>query len=255
MSFSGSSDSRWISCATIRLAISSFDRAAEEDDPLAEQPAVDVERALPAGVCSTHHRHQRHHALLVSRIYATDRLRVQTLADVQPCGLREAPPLRPRTRRGAAMPSVTRSITLDAAPEQVWEAITDEALLRDVARPRRSSSIRARRGEIVCRYEDGEERRGEVSLVEDGRAPRLHLAPRRRRREPGRARSPRPSPAARRLTVVETRRGAARASGRGRLEPAPREPAALPGEPCLRLAAAPAPTPSSTPSPSRRGGA
>src|SRR5436190_21999608 len=63
------------------------------------------------------------------------------------------------------MPAVTRSITLDAAPEEVWDAITDQSLLRewlasDVAFEPYEG------GEVECRYEDGEVRRGHVSHVE-----------------------------------------------------------------------------------------
>ena len=64
------------------------------------------------------------------------------------------------------MPSVTRSITLDAAPEEVWDAITDESLLREWLAP--DVALEPREGgEVECRYEDGEVRRGEVSLVEE----------------------------------------------------------------------------------------
>ena len=42
MSLSGSSPSRYSSCAVMRLATSSFDVGAEEDDALLEQPVVDV---------------------------------------------------------------------------------------------------------------------------------------------------------------------------------------------------------------------
>jgi uncharacterized protein YndB with AHSA1/START domain len=64
------------------------------------------------------------------------------------------------------MPAVSRSITLDAAPEEVWDAITDEARLREWLAP--DVALEAREGgEIECRYEDGEVRRGEVSLVEE----------------------------------------------------------------------------------------
>jgi uncharacterized protein YndB with AHSA1/START domain len=62
--------------------------------------------------------------------------------------------------------TVERAIVLDADPRQVWEAITDESLLREwlaeyvELEPREG-------GEVRCRYEDGEERRGEVELVEE----------------------------------------------------------------------------------------
>ncbi len=50
---------------------------------------------------------------------------------------------------------------------EVWEAITDVVAAERVAGRRRSSSSRARAARSVCRYEDGEERRGEVELVEE----------------------------------------------------------------------------------------
>ena len=84
------------------------------------------------------------------------------------------------------MPAVTRSITLDAAPEEVWDAITDESLLREWLAP--DVAFEAREGaEVECRYRGrrGAPRRG---LARRGsRTPRLHLDPGRARREPGRA--------------------------------------------------------------------
>ena len=38
----------------------------------------------------------------------------------------------PRSERGpASAESVTRSVELDAAPAEVWDALTEEALLRE----------------------------------------------------------------------------------------------------------------------------
>ena len=72
------------------------------------------------------------------------------------------------------MPASTRSITLDAAPEEVWDAITDESLLREWLAP--DVALEAREGgELECRYEDGEVRRGEVCARRGGRTPRLHV--------------------------------------------------------------------------------
>ena len=56
MSASGSSASRKSNCATTRFADARLDFAAEEDDPLAEQPREDVERALEAAVGLDDHR-------------------------------------------------------------------------------------------------------------------------------------------------------------------------------------------------------
>lgn len=60
---------------------------------------------------------------------------------------------------------MNRSIELDAAPAEVWDALTEEALLAEWLAD--EVEIEAEPGgEIVCRYADGEERRGEVELVE-----------------------------------------------------------------------------------------
>jgi uncharacterized protein YndB with AHSA1/START domain len=62
--------------------------------------------------------------------------------------------------------TVERSILLPAPPEQVWEALTDAAVLAEWLAD--EVEIEAREGgELVCRYEDGTERRGEVELVEE----------------------------------------------------------------------------------------
>jgi uncharacterized protein YndB with AHSA1/START domain len=61
---------------------------------------------------------------------------------------------------------VSRSVELDAAPTEVWDALTEEALLGEWLAD--EVEIEAEPGgEIVCRYADGEERRGEVELVEE----------------------------------------------------------------------------------------
>jgi uncharacterized protein YndB with AHSA1/START domain len=62
--------------------------------------------------------------------------------------------------------TVERAILLDATPEEVWEALTDEAALREWLAP--AVELEPREGgELLCRYEDGEERRGEVELIEE----------------------------------------------------------------------------------------
>jgi uncharacterized protein YndB with AHSA1/START domain len=62
--------------------------------------------------------------------------------------------------------TVTRSVVLDAPPREVWEALTDESALSEWLAP--EVELEAREGgEVLCRYEDGEERRGEVELVEE----------------------------------------------------------------------------------------
>jgi uncharacterized protein YndB with AHSA1/START domain len=63
-------------------------------------------------------------------------------------------------------PGVTRSVDLDAAPAQVWDALTEAALLAEWLADEVEIDPEPG-GEIVCRYADGEERRGEVELVEE----------------------------------------------------------------------------------------
>ena len=62
--------------------------------------------------------------------------------------------------------TVTRTVVLAAAAERVWEAITDPAALSEWLAPEVELEAHTG-GEIVCRFEDGEERRGEVELVEE----------------------------------------------------------------------------------------
>lgn len=79
--------------------------------------------------------------------------------------------------------TVSRSILLDAPPEQIWEAIVDpDALAEWLADEVELEAHEG--GEVVCRYEDGEERRGEVLLVEE--AERLAFQWRREGGEPSR---------------------------------------------------------------------
>jgi uncharacterized protein YndB with AHSA1/START domain len=73
----------------------------------------------------------------------------------------------PRSEAGpAAAQSVTRSVELDAPPAEVWDALTEEALLGEWLADEVDLEVEPG-GEIVCRYADGEERRGEVELVEE----------------------------------------------------------------------------------------
>ena len=69
--------------------------------------------------------------------------------------------------------TVARSVLLAAAPEQVWEAITDERALSEWLAPEVELEPHEG-GEIVCRYDDGEERRGEVELIEDAERLAFH---------------------------------------------------------------------------------
>jgi uncharacterized protein YndB with AHSA1/START domain len=61
---------------------------------------------------------------------------------------------------------VSRSVELDAAPAEVWDALTEDALLAEWLADEVELEAEPG-GEIVCRYADGEERRGEVELVEE----------------------------------------------------------------------------------------
>jgi hypothetical protein len=97
---------------------------------------------------------------------------------------------------------VTRSVELDAAPAEVWDALTEDALLAEWLAD--EVEIEAEPGgEIVCRYADGEERRGEVELVEE--AERLAWSWRRDGGAPSRVELVLDAVAERtRLTVIET---------------------------------------------------
>jgi uncharacterized protein YndB with AHSA1/START domain len=69
--------------------------------------------------------------------------------------------------------TVSRSVLLEAPPEEVWEAITDAAALSEWLAAEVELEPREG-GEIVCRYADGEERRGEVELVEEAERLAFH---------------------------------------------------------------------------------
>jgi uncharacterized protein YndB with AHSA1/START domain len=79
--------------------------------------------------------------------------------------------------------TVTRSVLLDSAPTEVWQALTDEAALSEWLASEVELEPREG-GSVLCRYEDGSERRGEVELVEE--AERLAFRWRREGGEPSR---------------------------------------------------------------------
>lgn len=113
----------------------------------------------------------------------------------------------PRSERGPAAERadaerVSRSVELDAAPAEVWDALTEEALLAEWLAD--EVEIEAEPGgSIVCRYADGEERRGEVELVEE--AERLAWSWRREDGGPSRVELVLDAVAEHtRLTVIET---------------------------------------------------
>jgi uncharacterized protein YndB with AHSA1/START domain len=97
---------------------------------------------------------------------------------------------------------VTRSVELDAAPAEVWDALIEDALLAEWLADEVELEAEPG-GEIVCRYADGEERRGEVELVEE--AERLAWNWRREGGAPSRVELVLDAVADRtRLTVIET---------------------------------------------------
>jgi uncharacterized protein YndB with AHSA1/START domain len=100
--------------------------------------------------------------------------------------------------------TVTRSVLLPAAPAEVWEALTEESALREWLAAEVEIDPREG-GELVCRYEDGEERHGEVELVDE--AERLAFHWRREGGEPSRVEFLVDAVAdGTRLTVIETAR-------------------------------------------------
>jgi uncharacterized protein YndB with AHSA1/START domain len=110
--------------------------------------------------------------------------------------------------------TVARSVLLEAAPERVWEAITDERALSEWLAPEVELEPHEG-GEVVCRYEGGEERRGEVELVEEAERLAFHW----RRQEAGPSRVEfvvNAVAGGTRLTVVETRPRRADLSTQGR---------------------------------------
>lgn len=98
--------------------------------------------------------------------------------------------------------AVRRSVELDAAPAEVWDALIEDALLGEWLAD--EVELQAEPGgEIVCRYANGEERRGEVELVEE--AERLAWSWRRDGGESTRVELVLDAVAERtRLTVIET---------------------------------------------------
>jgi uncharacterized protein YndB with AHSA1/START domain len=105
-------------------------------------------------------------------------------------------------REPADAEQVRRSVELDAAPAEVWDALTEEALLGEWLADEVELEAEPG-GEIVCRYADGEERRGEVELVEE--AERLAWKWRREGGAPSRVELVLDAVADRtRLTIIET---------------------------------------------------
>jgi uncharacterized protein YndB with AHSA1/START domain len=110
-------------------------------------------------------------------------------------------PERERGRPGAA-DSVVRTVVLDAPPERVWEAVTDETMLREWLAPEVELEP-YEGGAVLCRFADGEERRGEVELVEE--AERLAFSWHREGATPSRVELALDAVAdGTRLTVIET---------------------------------------------------
>ncbi|MBS1889241.1 MAG: SRPBCC domain-containing protein [Actinobacteria bacterium] len=108
----------------------------------------------------------------------------------------------PRSERRPSAERVSRSVELDAGPAEVWDALTERALLAEWLADEVELEAEPG-GVIVCRYADGEERRGEVELVEE--AERLAWSWRREGGGPSRVELVLDAVADRtRLTVIET---------------------------------------------------
>jgi uncharacterized protein YndB with AHSA1/START domain len=71
------------------------------------------------------------------------------------------------------MAAIQRSVMLDAPAGDVWKAISDEAMLGEWLAADVELDLRPR-GAIRCRTEVGEERQGEVELVEEGERLAFH---------------------------------------------------------------------------------
>ena len=70
---------------------------------------------------------------------------------------------------GESEREVERQAILEASPEEVWEALTDERLLSEwLAEEAELDPVEG--GDAVFRFEDGEERRGTVLSVEEERS-------------------------------------------------------------------------------------
>ncbi len=63
---------------------------------------------------------------------------------------------------------IRRTIGLDASPDRVWDALTEESLLRDWLAPEVELDAREG-GSIACREENGGERAGEIIAFEPAR--------------------------------------------------------------------------------------
>jgi uncharacterized protein YndB with AHSA1/START domain len=106
------------------------------------------------------------------------------------------------TDERASVERVSRSVELDALPAEVWGALTANALLAEWLADEVELDAEPG-GAIVCRYADGEERRGEVELVEE--AERLAWSWHREGAGPSRVELVLDAVAERtRLTVIET---------------------------------------------------
>jgi uncharacterized protein YndB with AHSA1/START domain len=115
---------------------------------------------------------------------------------------RDGGPIGVAARRPRSAEQVTRSVELEAPPAQVWDALTEDGLLGEWLADEVELEAEPG-GEVVCRYADGEERRGEVELVEE--AERLAWSWRREGGAPSRVELVLDAVADRtRLTIIET---------------------------------------------------
>src|SRR4029079_14982211 len=122
------------------------DRPPEEDDPVAEQPRVEVEGALGAAVCLEHGRDQRHAGLLFT-YRATNGL-----------------PYRNATRRLRVQ--IEREIVLPVPREEAWEPLTEPERLEEwFANDVELDAVPG--GEGVFEWDNGEVRHAVVESVEE----------------------------------------------------------------------------------------
>jgi uncharacterized protein YndB with AHSA1/START domain len=71
------------------------------------------------------------------------------------------------------MACIERTLLIEVPADEVWRAISDEAMLSEWLAPEVELDLRPN-GAILCRTEDGEERPGAVELVEEGERLAFH---------------------------------------------------------------------------------
>ena len=120
------------------------DLGAEEDDALAQQAGVDVEGSLATAVRFHHHRDETVRVQLTGCTLSRNR----------------------RVAQRRCLVEVTRELGLPAAPDEVWEELTDPARLEEWFAT--EVELDLEEGEGHFRWENGE-RHAVVETVEEGR--------------------------------------------------------------------------------------